>query len=221
MFRKPVCIIIKTGSCISNLYLILLISGCITTNYYTGRTLEEGKTVLTPGVDNIIIMEEEEGLLKKNFSFSLSLGIATGLPWRFEAGLRTYFPYIWEADIRYQITPRSFDWFDLSANFHSGVVFSDRFKEVSSPYYKYGFTISKEIMGIQPYVGYYLNSHYLYERDAEWSDFGVVCFGLAIPFRDDFIIPECNYLRNRDGDFGVYSIGIGIRASLNKPETKK
>jgi len=141
----------------SLLLIFLIISSCITTNYYTARTLEKGKTVLTGGVDNLIWIEEDEGIVDKNLSFSLSLGVATGLPWRFETGIRGYFPYIYEANLRHQLNPREFEWFDISANGHIGVSFSEEFEEVSDPYFKYGLTISKEILNIQPYVSYYLN----------------------------------------------------------------
>jgi hypothetical protein len=202
------------------LFCLVLLSGCITTNYYTGRTLEQGKTVVTPGVDNLVLITRDEGVIEKDLSFSLSVGVATGLPWRFETGIRTYFPYIWEANLRHQLNPRSFDWFDLSANFHAGVIFSEKFDDVAPPYYKYGFTISKEIFTLQPFVGYYWNNKFEFERDSERNDFEIICFGIAIPFRDDLIIPECNYYRSPSGDFHIYSIGIGLRASLNKPKTK-
>ena len=199
---------------------IFILSSCITTNYYTGRTLEEGKTVLTPGVDNLVLVESKKGIVEKDLAFSISMGVATGLPWRFEVGIRNYFPYIWEANLRHQLNPRSFDWFDLSANFHAGVVFSAKFEEVSPPYYKYGFTLSKKIFSIQPFISYYLNNQFIFERVAERTDFEIICFGIAIPFRGDLIIPECSYYRSPSGvDF--YSIGIGIRAFLNKTKTKE
>jgi hypothetical protein len=204
----------KSLSCL--IIYFFTFSGCITTNYYTGRTLEEGETIVTPGVDNLLLITSEEGVVEKDFSFSLSLGAATGLPWRFETGIRAYFPYIWEANIRHQLNPRSFDWFDLSANFHMGVMFSRKFDEVEPPYYKYGLTISKEIFSLQPFVGYYWNNHFEFEGESEFNNFQIVCFGLAIPFKDDLIIPECNYYRSPEGEFSVYSIGIGIRASLDK-----
>ena len=200
------------------LFCLIVLSGCITTNYYTGRTLEQGKTIVTPGVDNLVLVTEDVGVVEKKLSFSLSVGVATGLPWRFETGIRTYFPYIWEANLRHQLNPRSFDWFDISANFHTGVIFTEKFDDVAPPYYKYGLTISKEILTLQPFVGYYWNNKFAFDRDSERSDF--VILGIAIPFRDDLIIPECNYYRSPSGEFGIYSIGIGLRASLNKPKTK-
>ena len=99
---------------------IIIINGCVTTNYYTAQTLEAGETVLTPGVDNLIWIENDGKVVDKHLTFSVSLGVATGLPWRFKTGIRGYFPYIYEANIRHQINPRSFDLFDISANFHGG-----------------------------------------------------------------------------------------------------
>ncbi len=200
--------------------LALILSNCITTNYYTARTLEQGKTVMTPGVDNLIWIEEDEGIVKKDVAFTPSLGIATGLPWRFETGIRFYFPYVLEANLRQQLNPRTFKWFDLSANFHMGVCFVDDFEDISEPYYKYGFTISKEILTLQPYLGYYLNNSFLMNGDSDdLSDYTVICFGLAIPFKGNLIFPEWNYYRNEDGDGGFFSFGLGIRASLNESKS--
>ena len=198
----------------------LSFASCITTNYYTGRTLESGKTVVTPGADNLILIESREGVVEKDMAFSVSMGIATGLPWRFEIGLRNYFPYILEANIRHQINPRSFELFDLSANFHAGVVFSPEFDDVSEPYYKYGFTLSKEIFTLQPFVSYYLNNQFEFERLAQRTDFEIICFGIGIPFKGDLIIPECSYYRSPSG-VNFYSIGIGVRADLSKPKNKE
>ena len=194
--------------------------GCITTNYYTGQTLEEGETVVTPGLDNLVWITEDEGVVEKNLAFSISFGVATGLPWRLEAGIRGYFPYTYEANIRHQINPRSFDWFDLSANFHVGVTFTEEFEDISPPYYKYGITLSKEIDGFQPFVSYYWNKSYLVRKDSDdFSDYSIICFGLAIPFRDDLIIPECNYYTSKYGDKGFFTFGIGLRAMLGRSES--
>ena len=202
------------------IHFVLISSGCITTNYYTGRTLEKGRTVLTPGVDNLLLIERESGVVEKNLAFSISMGFATGLPLRFETGLRCYFPFIWEANLRHQITPRSFDWFDLSANFHAGIVFSTRFEGVSPPYYKYGFTLSKEILSLQPFISYYLNNKFKFERVDERTDFRIISFGIAIPNDVDLIIPECSYYRSPSRkDF--YSIGIGLRADLSRSKAKE
>ncbi|MCJ7813597.1 hypothetical protein MUP95_09820 [bacterium] len=199
------------------LLTIFLLSGCITTNYYSGRTLENGKTVLTPGVDNLIWIVEDQGIVNRHLYFNPSIGISRGLPSRFEIGIRTYFPFILEADLRHQINPRSFKWFDISANLHMGVYFANSFKWVSSPYYKYGLTISKEILCIQPYFGYYLNKNYLVKSETNNPfDYEIICFGLAIPYKNDTIYPECNYYKNTTGGKGFFAIGIGVRASLKK-----
>ncbi len=204
------------------LYLLLLESGCITTNYYTARTLEQGKTVMTPGVDNLILIKEEDGTVKKGFSFTPSLGVATGLPWRFETGIRLYFPYVLEANLRHQFNPRTFKWFDISVNLHMGFCFNERFVEVSAPYYKYGLTLSKEIFSVQPYVSYYLNKNFMIEnRSADISDYSIICFGLAVSFKGDLIFPEWNYYKNKDSTSGYYSFGIGIRATIKKSKTSK
>jgi hypothetical protein len=202
--------------------VLALLTGCVTTNYYTGQTLEEGETVLTPGIDNLLWITEDDGVVEKNLAFSISFGVAAGLPWRLETGIRGYFPYTYEANVRHQINPRSFDWFDLSANFHAGVTFTEKFEDLSPPYYKYGFTLSKEIKNFQPFISYYWNKSYLVEKDSDdFSDYSIICFGLAIPFRHDLIIPECNYYTNHDGGRGFFTIGIGLRAFLNRSESDK
>lgn len=72
------------------LVFLLMISllGCLaTTNYYTGRTLEKGKMMISFGMDNIIIQSTDDGLtFNKDMPVSPSLGLALGLPYRFEAG---------------------------------------------------------------------------------------------------------------------------------------
>ena len=55
------------------LLIFLILLSCFTTNYYTARTLKKGKTVLTGGVDNLIWIEEDGGIVDKNLSFSLSI----------------------------------------------------------------------------------------------------------------------------------------------------
>jgi len=194
-----------------------ILSGCITTNYYTARTLDKGTVVLTPGVDNLVWIENDGDVVDKDLSFTVSFGIAVGLPWRFETGIRGYYPYIYEANIRHQLNPKSFKLFDISANFHMGYIFSDGFEDVSPPYYKYGITVSKEIKRFQPYFSYYLNNSYFINGESDNGyDYTIFCFGLAIPNHDDLIFPEINYYKNEVSGVSYYSIGIGLRTAINK-----
>ena len=207
-------------------FLILMITifaSCVTTNYYTARTLDQGETVITPGVDNLIWITRNGEVVEKHLAFSVSLGVATGLPWRFETGIRGYFPYIYEANLRHQINPKSFEAFDISANFHCGIGITEKFREISQPYIKYGITISKEISTIQPYLSYYLSKDYIFileDNPGEAADYSILCFGVAIPFKTDLIFPECNYYMVSEGKEGFFSIGLGVRVSLDSPAIK-
>ena len=201
---------------------VVFLSSCVTTNYYTAQTLEDGETVITPGVDNLILIQKNGEVVEKQLGFGVSLGVATGLPWRFETGIRGYFPYIYEANIRHQLNPKSFDLFDISANFHSGILIGNKFKDITNPYMKYGLTISKEISSFQPYLSYYLVRDFriqdiIFENDS----YSIICFGVAIPFKTDLIFPECNYYIFDSAWEGFFSIGVGVRVSLDSPYLKK
>ncbi|MBN2425452.1 MAG: hypothetical protein JXR46_11910 [Calditrichaceae bacterium] len=196
--------------------------GCATTNYYTAQTLEQGQMALTPGIDNLILVVDDDENIEKDAAFTPSLGIATGLPYRFETGIRAYIPYILEANLRHQLNPRTFKYFDLSINGHMGVVFSDEFSSVSDPYFKYGLTLSKEIGAFQPFVSYYFNKSYVFRDESDGAvDYKIICFGLAFRHKGNLIIPEFNYYKQDYVSKGILSFGIGIRAILRKPNKKE
>ncbi len=198
-------------------FLLFILSGCVTTNYYTARTLESGKSVITPGADNLIWLAPKGDHFEKKLFFSPSLGYARGLPSRFETGVRVYFPYVIEANIRKQLNPESFDLFDISAALHMGVFFADKFTAVSRPYYKYGLTISKEVSTVQPFLSYYFTQNSLFYTQSETkSDYSIICFGIAVPYKEDWVFPEFNYSINNHGGKGFMTFGIGIRASIGK-----
>jgi len=195
----------------------LTLINCATTNYYTAQTLEKGQTVFTPGIDNLFLFVDDEGIVDKKLTFSPSFGIATGLPFRFETGIRAYFPYVLEANLRHQINPRTFKLFDLSINGHMGIIFADEYKSFSDPYYKYGMTLSKEIGIVQPFISYYLNKNYAFRDETDIAtNYSIICFGLAFSRGPDLIIPEFNYYKDANSETGIISFGIGIRALLRK-----
>jgi hypothetical protein len=191
--------------------LILLLTGCATPNYYTGRTLEDGEMDIVGGMDNLLWVNEkgEDSELEFSLKPTPSLGVFRGLPWRFEAGMRLYLAYILEASLRHQINPRSFDLFDISANIHVGTVWTE-------PYGKYGLMLSKDINDFHPYVGLYAYNNFLLEAESNVAfDYRVFMLGLGIPLKDFYLMPEINIVANRDlDDISHYTIGIGVRRIL-------
>lgn len=190
-----------------------LFFSCATTNYYTGKTLESGQSTLTPAIDNLLIVKDSK-VQKKDIVFTPSFGYAKGFPARFEAGVRYYIPYLLEFNIRKQLNPLDFKWFDISANFHTGFLFSG-VDEISAPYFKYGATISKEINRVQPYCSYFYTTNFPYEEDEKPTGFNSISFGLAFPWKSALVFPEINYFSSINGDHNYFTFGIGLRTSLN------
>ena len=202
--------------CLSIFLLFLLmisLLGCIaTTNYYTGRTLDKGKMMISFGLDNIITQNTDEGLtFNKDMPVSPSLGLACGLPYRFEAGLRWYFQKTFEGSFRWQINPEKFRYFDVSTNLHYGSF------HLEAEYFKYGLTVSKQLSRFEPFL-----SHYWYASgekntiaDEDFSDIlktnRVISTGIAIGIKEGYIIPEINY-QYISGNFSdalvFYSLGF-------------
>lgn len=206
------------------LLFILVINSCLTTNYYTARTLDKGETVLTPGLDNLLIDSSEEA--QRVIAFSPGLGIVYGPGYRLETGVRLSFPFLLEGNVRYQINPKTFSWFDLSANLHSGFIINNNLHTKNAPFWKYGFTISKQIRTIEPYFSFYLIKHYQpYDKDIldeEYFNFKNFTFGTALPiFKYDQLFPEINYLINENTGEIIYTFSIGLRAHLNRGSLKK
>ncbi len=193
--------------------LMISLLGCLaTTNYYTGRTLEKGKMMISFGMDNIIIQSTDDGLtFNKDMPVSPSIGLALGLPYRLEAGVRWYYLKTFEGSFRWQINSRKFRYFDVSTNLHYGSF------HLEAEYFKYGLTVSKQLGRFEPFI-----SHYWYASgemntisDADVSDIWktnrVVSTGLAIGIKEGYIIPEINY-QYMSGHFSdalvFYSLGF-------------
>jgi hypothetical protein len=200
--------------------LILLVSKCATSNYYTAQTLKKGEKALSPGFDNLFLYDMKD---KDNtFGFSPSFGYIHGLPHRFETGLRYYFPFVLEGMVRNQLNPPSFKTFDISINLHVGIryYFDDDGVNIFDEYIKPGLTISKEICEYQPFISYYrMYPEYSIGDEETTKTYmnSVFAFGLAIPYKNDFIIPEINYqCRISNLSEGAFFIGIGIRTFINK-----
>jgi hypothetical protein len=196
---------------------LLMLSCIATTNYYTARTLNRGEKVFTPGWDNLLLVscaDKEEGQ-RWHFFLTPSLGLAVGVGYRLETGLRWYFPYVFDAAFRMQLTPRSFRAFDASVNGHVVGPF------LMPPVFKYGATVSREIRGWQPFLSYY-QYYPMRDRD-EWDDFKtlpVLCFGMAIPFEQQLIVPEINYqFEANEFSRGYFLCSLGFRILLPKKQT--
>lgn len=130
--------------------IIISLMGCFaTTNYYTGRTLNNNKMVLTAGLDNMLINFEGDILQKDEFIIFPSIGLSRGFPKRFEAGFKWYFLKTFEGTLRWEMTPESFETFDLSTNLHYGTW------NLYTNYFKYGLTLSRQFNKIEPYISYY------------------------------------------------------------------
>jgi hypothetical protein len=196
-----------------NIILILNLFSCIaTTNYYTARTLERKKMMILFGLDNVFVQSTESGLqFNKDMPFSPSLGLALGLPYRLETGVRWYFQKTFEGSLRWQVNPKSFRYVDLSTNLHYGSFYL----EVN--YFKYGLTVSKQIYRIEPFISYYWysNGEITSLSEDDFTDIlktnRVICFGMALKVKEGYIIPEVNYqyIKNNIKEALVfYSIGF-------------
>jgi len=201
-----------------------LASGCVvSSNYYSGRTLEENKFSFGFGADDIVIKSATPSIeISKDKPFSPSMAISYGLPLRLEAGARFFPPKFLELSLRHQVNPRDFDIIDGSVN----VTYARLFGGYS--YIKYGATVSKNINELEPYV------HYSFYKfiGADKGDFSdsfttgytddvinrnrVIGFGIALPLHKAKLYPEVDYqyfgssLKN-----GLWHVGIGFRVYVN------
>ena len=174
-----------------------------TSNSYTARTLEKKQTVYSPGLDYVAIYFDDKITLVKEPPFVPALGIHYGLTNRFETGLRGFFPFTLEVVNRYQLTPKDFRYFDLSANLHFGC-----YKIKYYPYIKTGFLIGRKGKRIEPFLGYYC----YYPFDFEYINARVINCGFGFPWKGVTVIPEINWqFRTNDFRQGVVFFSIGFR----------
>jgi hypothetical protein len=202
-----------------------LLCGCVaSSDYYTGRTLEEGKFSIGAGADDVAVKSSDsEVSVSKNKPFAPWFGVAYGLPLRLEVGAR-YFPVNFlELSLRDQVNPRTFDFVDFSLNLHYAVQF------VGYSYLKYGVTLSKNISEFEPYVHYsayhFMGSTSLVFDDSFLSgvaghfidDNRSMGIGIALPVQGTKIFPEVNYQYfGGDIKYGLWHFGIGIRVYPNQ-----
>ncbi len=199
------------------------LSGCVaSSNFYTGRTLEEGKAALTVGLDDIAMGSRDESVtVTKTSPLSPSIGGAVGLPLRLELGLRYFPPEFFEGTLRDQINPRSFTAFDVSLDLHYAVLFG------GYSYFRYGATLSKNIHEFEPYVHY---SAYAFAgsaagefdgsvtgiTDAFFHNLRSVGFGIGLPLRSLKVFPEMDYdYVGGDIRHGLWHFGVGFRVYTN------
>lgn len=204
--------------------LMFALCGCVaSSNFYTGRTLEEKKFSLGFGADDIVTKSTDNSIVvSKDKPLIPSISVAYGLPLRLEASLRYYPTSFFEGTLREQVNPRSFDIFDCSLNFSYASLIG------GYSYLKYGISVSKNIQEFEPYV-HYSSYYYMGAAKGDFSDNFLssvtddfinhnhsIGFGIALPLRHAKIYPEANYqyfentLRG-----GLWHFGIGFRADLN------
>ena len=207
-----------------SLMFSVIFSGCVvTSNYYTGQTMEEKKLAFAIAADDIIIKSEDKSVeVKKSKLFTPSIIVSYGLPFRFETSLRYIPTKFFDGALRYQVNPRSFDILDCSLNMHYGILLN------SYSYLKYGITVSKNINGFEPYVNYFaykfIGANGIDVSDGYMSgvtekfinDNQSIGFGIGIPLRKAKIYPEISYQYYANGfGNGLIHFGIGFRVFGN------
>ncbi len=195
--------------------------GCVaSSNFYSGRTLEEGKYSIGVGADDIAMKSSDNSFsVSKNSPFVPSVGGAYGLPWRFEIGMRYYLVNLLGLSLRHQVNPRSFDLVDLSLNLQYDL----RFGQYSD--LRYGATLSKNIHEFEPYV-HYTAYHFIGSTTDVLQDSFIsgvaetfvnqnrlIGLGVALPLQKKAkIYPEVNYQYfGGDLSHGLWHFGIGFR----------
>ena len=122
--------------------LTLTLCGCVaSSNFYSGRTLEEGKVAVAIGADDIAMGSRDESVsVSKSNPLSPSIGAAVGLPLRLELGLR-YFPTQFiEVTMRDQLNPRTFTIADFSLDLHYAILMG------GYSYFRYGVTLQMHVL---------------------------------------------------------------------------
>lgn len=174
-------------------------------NYYTGKTLEDGKSVVIAGVEIV----SSEDLNDITFSpFTVSFGYVEGFPHKFEFGIGFVLPLFIEGTMRYEITPRDNKFINMSFNSHLVKGFG------VEPYLKYGITASREIGAVTPILSYYQHSGFEKKRTLgrTINDMQTISVGVAIPIKKGYLIPELDYHYSKeDFSYGWPVFGIGLR----------
>jgi len=197
---------------IITLFLSLILScsiyECVPMNYYTGKTLEDGESVVIAGLEYV---DEQEYHNVAGPPLRVSLGYAKGFPYKFEFGIKYLFPLFVEGTMRYEITPRNNRIINMSLNSHLVTGYN------IPPFLKYGITASREIGPVTPVLGYYeyggFNSRGELTFDFIYSQ--SISFGLQIPVDGIYLIPEVNHQFSDDDISDGWAIyGIGLRFGL-------
>lgn len=204
----------KTYTILLLLFTLLLFCACATTNYYTAQVLEEDQSTITAGFDNLLWINSDE----KDVPFSPSFGYSRGFPRQVEAGIRYYLPCLLEANIRRQLNPETFHYFDASLNGHIGSVITfTSWKYLFIPYFKIGATVSKEFGKVQPFFSCYFNTNYTLEYEYEETlTCPSISFGIAIEHKKALFIPEFNYFKDSEMEKPIIMFGVGIRSIVKK-----
>jgi len=200
------------------IFVIVTFYGCVSSsNYYSGKTLEEGEHTINLYLDHVEFDKPDKTLgVARYLMFAPSIGVSFGLPARLEAILRYSPIYLFDVALREQLNPRDFEDFDISVNVDYG-----HFIKWYS-YLKYGATLSKDFKGIEPYIHYNFYS-FVGDKKDNSSDFvdntadnfldcnRIAGFGIGIRLGKKKILPEVDYqyMSNAPKD-GWWRFGIGF-----------
>jgi len=188
--------------------IIPFMQSCLmTSNGFTGRTIERGKIHVSPAVDYLVISDEED----TEFGFYPSFGLDLGLPLRSETGLKYYPLYFFKGSLRTQLTPR--DWHDWQLGTSVDLCYTSISSSPLVPFFR--LTAGYQTGRVTPFINISYSPIELYGKD-RYIQYGM---GAGIPIgpkgKQNIIIPEI-MIGNRDGY--MLSFGLGFRLSGRKKQ---
>lgn len=224
---------IKTRIALSLFLLFLLqlsLGGCIPAGeFYTGKTLRPGKFGLRFGGDDLLYTSSSKEGRQAGISIIPSVGMAIGLPLRFETDVRWFPVNFLEGTLREQLDPRSFHDFDASLNFSYGGYVGEY------SYGELGATMSRNLKSCEPYVSFSLfhtvgrassnlNLTYHGSTVLDVSDYLIQSIndarslelGVGVPIGRTEIYPEVDYMYfTGEPSLNILSFGLGIQIHVN------
>lgn len=193
--------------------IVMIIPGwqsCImTSNGFTGRTLERGEINISPAFDYLVISDKDQ----TRFGFYPSFGADFGIPLRSEIGIKYYPLTFFKGSLRTQLTPRDFD------NWQIGTTVDINYTSIDSwpliPFFRITAGYNTDIT--RPFINLSYSPIKIYDRNG-YFQFGV---GAGIPLgpkeNQTVLIPE---LMIGSRDEYMLSFGLGFRLPLGKQQKK-